>query len=91
MNRIDSGQSIWSDSKLMIVKKAKSSGLSEVAAFRVGGGVDSFLDPPPYRHLEKLSSLQRETTTIFGANLVVNLTEKWKIKSDKLKREGDLT
>ena len=34
MNRIDSGQSIWSDSKLMIVKKAKSSGLSEVAAFR---------------------------------------------------------
>ena len=34
MNRIDSGKPIWSDSKLMIVKKAKSSGLSEVAAFR---------------------------------------------------------
>ena len=82
MNRIDSGQSIWSDSK--------SSGLSEVAAFRGRRGVDSFFDPP-YKHLEKLSSLQRETITIFGANLVVNLTEKLKIKSDKLKREGDLT
>ena len=31
MKRIDSGQSIWSDSKLIIVKKAKSSGPSEVA------------------------------------------------------------
>jgi len=83
MNRIDSGQSIWSDSK--------SSGLSEVAAFRGRRGGRFFFRPPPNKHLEKLSSLQRETITIFGANLVVNLTEKLKIKSDKLKREGDLT
>ena len=65
MNRIDSGQSIWSDSKLMSVKKAKSSGLSEVAAFRGRrGGVEEkrknklyiyiffFLPPPSGRGLE---------------------------------------
>ena len=81
MNRIDSGQSIWSDSKLMIVKKAKFSGLSEVAAFRDRrGGVEKFFFfDPPYRPLERLNSLQRETITIFGANLVVNHIEKWKM------------
>jgi hypothetical protein len=76
MTRIDSGQAIWPDSKLRTVNKAKSSGRSEVAAFRGRRGGRFFFGPPPYRHLEKLSSLQRETTTIFGANLVVNLTEK---------------
>ena len=63
MNRIDSGQSIWSDSKLMSVKKAKSSGLSEVAAFRGPRGGSKkrektnyiyifFLPPPSGRGLE---------------------------------------
>jgi hypothetical protein len=66
---MDSGQSIWSDSKWMIVKKAKSSGVEG------GGRTKKKSWTPPYRPLERLSSLQREATTIFGANLVVNLLE----------------
>ena len=62
MNRIDSGQSIWSDSKMMILKKTKSSGLSEIAAFRDRrGGVKKKKkksDPPlqTFGKIEQFSS-----------------------------------
>jgi hypothetical protein len=92
INGIDSGQSIWSDSKLTIVKKTKSSGLSEVAAFGKKNEKKAhvfFLTP-----LQTFGKIKRfEERNYYNIRCQFSSEPYRKVKIDKmldkLKRKGD--